>query len=591
MLELRVVGHPQALNAGRELKFSTRKGMALLVYLALEPRLHARDQLMRLLWPASLGGRGPLRTALTHLNRTLEGCAARIGGDAHAVRLEGAWSVDLNPSVPGAQALFLEGFSLVDAPEFDDWVTARRDQLSLEHRTALQRRLDLALQAGDTVTAVELARAQVKRDPLDEAGYRTLIELHVRRDEHALALEMFNTLSSVLHRELQTQPSTATAALLRAPHDNAQTLREARAFVVRGDPVAALNVLLNRADEQSHAGLVRDAAQLLESALGIGLSAAARTQVLTRLSVIRAELNQDALVATSVEALMQASSSAAQRAEALSGLAMSLTAQGRLGDAERTCVQATGLVSVSGDGRLTGEVAFRFMLLKYFQGEFALVDGFLAPLTAGLEAGAEPSVRDRVALADVSVLHALALIGLNRFAESLMRLQRAQTLSEAFPVGTLARDHVALGWLLYHRATHAAPHALGLLQHGLARKDFHFAALARGELAQALLDADQPEAALEQIQALLIEDHPLGLCMGQAALARLQHALGLDSTAILAEAQRSVERTDAPVVRACVALACLNYGNIDQQRDAEGVLAALDDARLPPQWRRLPEPT
>jgi DNA-binding SARP family transcriptional activator len=589
MLELRVVGYPQALCAGQSLKFSTRKGLALLVYLALEPRAHGRDQLMRLLWPESLAaGRGPLRTALTHLNRSLEGCGARVNGDASAVRLEGAWSLDLDNPDLSAEAVLLEGFSLLDAPEFDDWVTLRRERFSVQHRASLQQRLHLALEAGDTATALELARSLVRHDPLDESGYRALIELHLKRDERVQALETFKQLREVLDRELQTEPNPITVALLEGPDDNHVTLREARGFVLRGDPGAALNLLLSRASTQWQSGLVRGAAQLLEGALGIGLSASARAQVLTRLTVIRAELNQDALVASGVEELLSTSSSDAQRAEALSGLAMSLTSQGRLGEAERAAEQATALVVGSSDTRLVGEVAFRFMLVKLHQGEFALVESFLAAVAPGLEGAAIQSVQDRMALADVSVLQAQALIGLNRFEAALNLLKRAQTLTGDLAVNTLARDHVSLGLLLYHRATSGFPEALSLVQRGLQRIDFHFAHLARGELAEALLDANLVEAALEQIQPLLVGDHPLGLCLGQAALARLQHRLGVDATDVLERALRGLDRTDAPGVRACLARALVSYGNPEQRLRGERLSHELDDAKLSPQWRRQP---
>lgn len=93
----------------------TQKAAALLAFLALRPREHARDELADLFWPDAPSfddARASLRNALSLLRRTL--------GDG-LLRVEGRRAVSLTP-----------GASSCDAPEFEsavrakDWAGARR---------------------------------------------------------------------------------------------------------------------------------------------------------------------------------------------------------------------------------------------------------------------------------------------------------------------------------------------------------------------------------------------------------------------------------------------------------------------------------
>ena len=68
----------------RTLRFRTRKTLALLAYLVLEPGLHARDRLADLLWPQALdgSGRASLRTALAQINAEIGAGLVRSSRDA-----------------------------------------------------------------------------------------------------------------------------------------------------------------------------------------------------------------------------------------------------------------------------------------------------------------------------------------------------------------------------------------------------------------------------------------------------------------------------------------------------------------------------
>jgi DNA-binding SARP family transcriptional activator len=66
---LTLLGPPGVRHGGQVLLFSTRKGLALLIYLAVEGRVHLRKTLSEQFWPEgdARHGRAALRITLLHL--------------------------------------------------------------------------------------------------------------------------------------------------------------------------------------------------------------------------------------------------------------------------------------------------------------------------------------------------------------------------------------------------------------------------------------------------------------------------------------------------------------------------------------------
>src|SRR5579859_3924646 len=67
------LGPPEVRHDDQALQFSTRKELALLLYLAVEGRVHSRKNLSELFWPEgdALHGRAALRITLLHLRHVL----------------------------------------------------------------------------------------------------------------------------------------------------------------------------------------------------------------------------------------------------------------------------------------------------------------------------------------------------------------------------------------------------------------------------------------------------------------------------------------------------------------------------------------
>src|SRR5579864_8482078 len=68
-----LLGPPEVRHADQVLLFSTRKELALLIYLAVEGRVHLRKNLSEQFWPEgdAMHGRAALRISLLHLRHML----------------------------------------------------------------------------------------------------------------------------------------------------------------------------------------------------------------------------------------------------------------------------------------------------------------------------------------------------------------------------------------------------------------------------------------------------------------------------------------------------------------------------------------
>jgi len=236
------------------LLFSTRKELALLIYLAVEGRVHLRKTLSELFWPEgdARHGRAALRIALLHLRHMLsEGTGVDpvphllITHDTLGLDLTCALELDLHPlheawtlarassgtaltmpedtrrtllaqlqraaSLPRGE--FLEGFSLRDAPAFDDWVRFQREYWHLHTSEIFERLSQIQFEAGELEAAIETVSRWLVLDPLHEDAYRRLMRLHFAAGDRVAALQAYDTCRALLATGMQTEPTLETMAL------------------------------------------------------------------------------------------------------------------------------------------------------------------------------------------------------------------------------------------------------------------------------------------------------------------------------------------------------------------------------------------
>ena len=234
-LDIRLLGPLEVLAAGAPLVVDTRKALAILALLATEQRPFARDELAAMLWPDAddEAARGALRRTLSTLRAALDDRwlvvdRARVALDRKHVTTDVMRAAELaarddESRLSSAADLhrgpFLAGFSLRDAPAFDDWQASRATAMVASLSAILDRLATLRHELGDRTGAVAAARRRVDLDPLDEAAQRRLIELLALVGDRAGAIRQYRACVAVLDAELGVPPLDETTELYERIRD------------------------------------------------------------------------------------------------------------------------------------------------------------------------------------------------------------------------------------------------------------------------------------------------------------------------------------------------------------------------------------
>jgi ABC-type oligopeptide transport system substrate-binding subunit/DNA-binding SARP family transcriptional activator len=234
-LQLALLGNVEVRRAGVPVTFSSSKAMALLCYLAVTGRPHARPALAGLLWGElpEANARNNLRKALTHLRKWI---APHLSITRQSVAFNPALPYRLDvqhfeAGVRGAspeadierlqaavelyQGDFLEGFYVRQALAFEEWTLAQRARLR-----------ELALDALHTLAVHHTRRGPVGHEaalryttrllalePWREEAHQSLMRLLAQSGQRGAALAQYQTCRQVLTDELGVEPGPETTAL------------------------------------------------------------------------------------------------------------------------------------------------------------------------------------------------------------------------------------------------------------------------------------------------------------------------------------------------------------------------------------------
>lgn len=279
MLRVRLIGGLALELDGRELELPrSRRGRALLAWLALHPGEHARGSVAARYWPDVLdeSARASLRAALTELRSALgpgAGCLTTtretvgLVGDDHALWVDvRAFDALLDAGQPADAARIGVGELLTGMD--DEWVLEVRSEHNHRLREALEALAAAAERAGDLAAAVRHSRSAAALDPLDEAAGRRLIARLARAGENASALAAYESLAGRLRSALAVAPSPATRALVE------EIRREAHAGPSAGS--VPLPALLERQYDSPFVGRARQLERLRAAWAGGQLHGARR---------------------------------------------------------------------------------------------------------------------------------------------------------------------------------------------------------------------------------------------------------------------------------------------------------------------------
>lgn len=250
-LQLWALGPPEVRLGDKLVIFPTRKTLALLIYLAIEAGAQPREHLGALLWPEASPERShaSLRNTLGHLKMALHQAGdqsqssyllvtnyslglnpdADIDFDLHTI--EHAYALaradrssrtlpDGSESYPFLQTAaacqrgdFLAGFSLGDAPGFDDWAAIQREVWHRRLGLILDRLSEIQFARGEFASATETASHWIALDALNEVAYRRKMRAHFAAGERGQALETYAVCQAMLAAELGIEPDPDTVGL------------------------------------------------------------------------------------------------------------------------------------------------------------------------------------------------------------------------------------------------------------------------------------------------------------------------------------------------------------------------------------------
>jgi DNA-binding SARP family transcriptional activator len=201
------------------------KELALLTYLALEPGPHTREELAGLLWGESTDSeaRASLRQALKHL-RSQIGDTVRI--DRAVVELSGTLvcavrdfqqKVLQEPARAASTDIprFLAGFSVRNAPRFDEWLTETRQELLRQYQYALGTLAREAMGRWRWREAADLAERWLASDPLSDEAVKLVVEARYLSGDRGAALGRFTEYRAALKRETGCEPSRTLLSLVQ----------------------------------------------------------------------------------------------------------------------------------------------------------------------------------------------------------------------------------------------------------------------------------------------------------------------------------------------------------------------------------------
>lgn len=245
-IELYLLGTPELRLNGRRLDFDTRKALALLAYLVVTERTHSRDILAALLWGEldQTNARASLRRTLSTLNKGLQGMGLAIERESIGPNPEATLWADVTEfshnlqSVKAALAKdgrfettaatgleklvtlwrgeFMQGFSLRDSPEFEEWQSQIAENLQRDYAWTLEKLAGWYASNTNFDQAQDYARRWLALDSLNEEAHRRLMQFYAWNGQTSLALKQYQECVQVLERELGVPPLEATTTLYEA---------------------------------------------------------------------------------------------------------------------------------------------------------------------------------------------------------------------------------------------------------------------------------------------------------------------------------------------------------------------------------------
>lgn len=293
MLRVSVLGEQSITDdGGGSVQTRSSRVVVLLAFLALHAgSAQTRQRIAGLFWPESTDAQAltNLRRELHHLrlilldepslvvtSRDLRWCDTttcrvdlRVFDNERMAALAAAAAGDDNGTLLHSAAAIAAYRGELLPGWYEDWLLDARSQLERQCVDLCDLAGAVRARTGDLAGAVEAARRRVQLQPLEETGYRTLMQLQADLGDRAGAVSTYHHCASVLERELGVAPDPLTRQAFQRLTAHARPVAEPLATadqaVRRPGPAAAQ--LVGRSAEL---GVLQDAWRAAE-ARGRGL--------------------------------------------------------------------------------------------------------------------------------------------------------------------------------------------------------------------------------------------------------------------------------------------------------------------------------
>jgi DNA-binding SARP family transcriptional activator/tetratricopeptide (TPR) repeat protein len=237
-LEIRLLGE-QRIIGGPEDGSHTQpsRSLALLAYLILHSEVpQARQHLAGVFWPDSTEAqaRTNLRRELHNLRLILkddpsltvqpmtltwrDSASCRV--DVRVFEAERREATSARSSGDGtgfvahAEAAIAEYRGELMPGSYDDWVLDEREPLLRACVDLCDGVIGAYRDGGDRIRALEVARRRVHLKPLEESGYRVVMELQAESGDRAAAVSTYHRCATILEQELGISPDPETTKMV-----------------------------------------------------------------------------------------------------------------------------------------------------------------------------------------------------------------------------------------------------------------------------------------------------------------------------------------------------------------------------------------
>lgn len=243
-----LLGAPRIEIDGQIVHLERQKTIALLAYLTVTQRTHSREWLATLLWPDVGTSRTQLRKSLAEIRQKLGDDWLHVTWDEVGIKSGMLWSdvgelLRVSVSFARGEAVsildvdfllnlyphhLLNGFSLRDAPDFDDWQRVEELNLCARYERLADFAVSQFIQLNQYHPALTLASHWVTVNPFNEHARRQLIRLYAWTNQRGAALREYQYLRDSIWEYHHAQPEPESIELYQQLQSGMPTPRVQR---------------------------------------------------------------------------------------------------------------------------------------------------------------------------------------------------------------------------------------------------------------------------------------------------------------------------------------------------------------------------